>query len=100
MTRNIAGQVDPDELKKLVARVLEVPAAEIADHADFADELGVDSLLQLELATRLETHYHVTIPATEVLSLTSLANVRQLIDRLLSVEPTGADPTLRSGGTT
>ncbi|WP_019925335.1 acyl carrier protein [Nocardia sp. BMG111209] len=94
MTENVAGHVDPEDLRQLVARVLELPADEIDDHADFADELSVDSLLRLELLTRLEEHYHLTISETEVASLTSLTAVRDLIDRLLSAESTGADPTL------
>ncbi|MBF6274376.1 hypothetical protein A5780_18210 [Nocardia sp. 852002-20019_SCH5090214] len=87
MTRNIPERVDPEDLRQLVARVLEVPAAEISDHTNFTDEWNVDSLLELELATRIEQRYRITIPDTEVASLTSLANVRELVDRMLGADP-------------
>ncbi|MFC8527834.1 acyl carrier protein [Nocardia sp. NPDC057227] len=94
MTTNISGPADPDDLRQLVARVLELPASEIADHTDFVNELDVDSLLRLELLIRLEKHYGITISEAEIVSFTSLAAVRDLVDRLLGAEPTGADPTL------
>ncbi|MFI6958247.1 acyl carrier protein [Nocardia sp. NPDC050408] len=87
MTRSIPERVDPEDLRQLVARVLEVPAAEIGDHTNFVDEWNVDSLLELELATRIEERYRIAIPETELASLTSLANVRELVDRMLGADP-------------
>ncbi|NUS42922.1 MAG: acyl carrier protein [Mycobacteriaceae bacterium] len=86
-----SGPVDLEELRHLVAGVLELPAAEVADHADLADELDLDSLAALELATRLQDRYRVAIPDSEIAAFGSLARVRELLDRLLGGASQAAD---------
>ena len=88
MKKNPA-RVELEALRHLVARVLEVPVAEIGDHTNFVDEWNVDSLLALELASRVEQHYRIAIPDTQIASMTSLAAVRELILRTLAAD---ADP--------
>lgn len=58
-----------DEVKALIVRELrlrDIRPEEIGDDdALFKDGLGLDSLDALELATALETHFHVDIPDDE-----------------------------------
>ncbi len=49
-----------DELKAIIAEIIEVD--DFADDANFVGELGVDSMLALEIVARIERRYRVRIP--------------------------------------
>ncbi|WP_433760286.1 acyl carrier protein [Nocardia sp. CA-135398] len=91
MTSNARPTADIEELRVLVAAVLELPVTEVTDQADFADDLNVDSLLELELAARLEKAYGIEIPEVGNASFTSLAHIRDLVERLLDAKSIAAE---------
>ncbi|MEU7768856.1 acyl carrier protein [Nocardia sp. NPDC049190] len=91
MTSNPWSAADIEDLRELVARVLEVPASEITEDTHFVDQFNVDSLLELEIAARLEEKYRIEIPAAEITSLTSFGHVRALVDRLRDAESPRAE---------
>lgn len=49
-----------DEIKAIVAEIIELD--DFADDANFVGELGVDSMLALEIVARIERRYRVRIP--------------------------------------
>lgn len=49
-----------DELKVIIAEIIEVD--EFDDDANFVGELGVDSMLALEIVARIERRYRIRIP--------------------------------------
>ncbi len=51
-----------DTVKKITAEQLDVVEAEITDSAHFQDDLGADSLDQVELVMALEEEFDVQIP--------------------------------------
>ncbi len=51
-----------DTVKKITAEQLDVVEAEITDVAHFQDDLGADSLDQVELVMALEEEFDVQIP--------------------------------------
>lgn len=71
--------VDKEELRALVADVLELPVDEVTDDADFVNDLEVDSLVALEIAVRLEKKYGVKMDDSELQTLSSLNWVHQLL---------------------
>ncbi|MBV8542184.1 MAG: acyl carrier protein [Pseudonocardiales bacterium] len=75
--RNVS--VDKEELRALVADVLELPVEEVTDDADFVNDLEVDSLVALEIAVRLEKKYGVKMTDSELMTLSSLNWVHQLV---------------------
>lgn len=79
MSRDSQRTVDKEELRKLVAEVLELPAQEVTDDADFNHELGVYSLLVMEVVLRVESHYGVTINESEIEGITSLDRAYELL---------------------
>lgn len=77
--------IDRESLRDLVADVLDVEASAVTDDAHFVNDLGVDSLLALELAVTLERTYEVKIESEEVAEIQRLRDVEDLLDRKRSV---------------
>ncbi|WP_447007149.1 acyl carrier protein [Saccharothrix isguenensis] len=76
--------VDAAELRELVADVLDLPLEKITDDAHFVEDLGVDSLLSLELAVSLERHYQIKIESHEVSDVVRMRDVLRLLDGKLA----------------
>ncbi|MFE9882656.1 thioesterase domain-containing protein [Streptomyces sp. NPDC005784] len=51
--------VNIEDLRALIAGALEIEPEEVTDQAHFSDELDIDSLLMLEISTRVETAFDV-----------------------------------------
>jgi acyl carrier protein len=72
---------DREELRTLIADVIEVDAAKVTDNAHFAEDLEVDSLMALEIAVQIEQKYGIKIDDSEVGKITSLAAAYDFIVR-------------------
>ncbi|MDP2922871.1 MAG: acyl carrier protein [Candidatus Omnitrophota bacterium] len=70
------------EIKKLVAEIAERPVEEIRDDAKFAEDLGIDSMMALEIIASIEKKYKVVIPEAEIPNIRSLQNVFDLVEKL------------------
>ena len=64
--------LDKEELRQIVARVLDVDVADVTDDASFIDDLEVDSLLALEVVVVLEKRYGVRLGESQLRQLTCL----------------------------
>jgi acyl carrier protein len=71
------------EIKKLVADIAEKTPDEIKDDARFAEDLGIDSMMALEVVATIEKKYKVVIPEAEIPNIRSLQNIYDLVDKLL-----------------
>jgi acyl carrier protein len=76
--------LDPEELRGLVAGVLDVDPGAVTDSADFVKDLNVDSLLALEVMVALEKKYKIALDEDELKNITSLAQVRELVEAKLA----------------
>ncbi|MBB5800888.1 acyl carrier protein [Saccharothrix ecbatanensis] len=76
--------IDVTELRELVADVLDLPIEKVTDDAHFVEDLGVDSLLSLELAVSLERHYQIKIESNEVSDVVRMRDVMRLLDGKLA----------------
>jgi acyl carrier protein len=59
-----AEQIDVDlreEIREIIAAILEVDVERISLTSDFWDELEADSLQRIEILSALERRFHVTI---------------------------------------
>ena len=63
------------EVKELICETLEVAEDEINDDTHFVDDLGIDSILIIELKTLFEEKYTIAIDKDDLNELTSLAAV-------------------------
>lgn len=75
--------LDIEELREMIADVLEVDAGSITPEIDFVRDLGVDSLLAMELAVTLERHYQVKIESHEIGDVRTLPDITALLTRKL-----------------
>jgi len=54
-----------EEVKRLIAELTERDTGEITDTALFVDDLGVDSLMAIEVMVALDKRYKIDIPESE-----------------------------------
>ncbi|AQW53933.1 acyl carrier protein [Streptomyces violaceusniger] len=78
-----AAPLDMDELRGIVADILEVDATDVADEADFMEDLEVDSLMALEVIVVLEKKYGVKFAEAELRQVVSLRQAHDLLTQKL-----------------
>jgi acyl carrier protein len=78
MTPN--GQLTEEQIrltiKRLIAQVIEREPEEIPDTASFREELGVDSLMAMEVMVAVDKKFHIDIPEEE---FNAAANVDEAV---------------------
>jgi acyl carrier protein len=83
----MAKKIDIEEMKKdvkaLVAGIAEVPVEDLKDDAAFTEDLGIDSMMALEIVASIEKKYKVVIPEDKIPTVRSLQNVYELLGELL-----------------
>ena len=68
-----------DQLRELIADVLEIEPEEITDTSLFAEEHGADSLRAIEILARIEKTFDVEIPQDELSRMVNLESVRAIV---------------------
>jgi len=73
------------EITTTVAEIVEMDAGELWESRSkhFVKELGVDSMLALEILAALEKKYRIEIPEEQILDLTTLQSTIDLVQRKL-----------------
>ncbi|MFI9824533.1 acyl carrier protein [Streptomyces sp. NPDC052013] len=71
--------LDKEELRALVAQVLDVDVAEVTDDARFVDDLEVDSLMALEVVVILEKKYGIKLPESDLKQIVTLQSAYDLL---------------------
>ncbi len=61
-----------EEIRNLVAMIIEKDPAEIDPDAKFFQDLGVDSMMALEILAAIEKKYKITIPEEKLAKITTL----------------------------
>jgi acyl carrier protein len=72
------------EVKKLIAEVTEREPEEITDTALFADELGVDSLMAMEVMVAVDKKYKINIPEEEFAKIRNVNDTVEVVQRHLA----------------
>lgn len=73
-----------EDLRAIVADVLEREPHEIDDAADFQKEYDADSLRAIEILSRIEKKYGVEIPQSELPQMRTLQSVEAIVARYAS----------------
>lgn len=85
MTQN--GHVSEEEIrmgvKRLIAQVIEREPEEIRDQASLQDELGVDSLMAMEIMVAVDKRFNIDIPEEEFNSIANVDEAVALVKRYL-----------------
>lgn len=66
-----------EEIKNIVAEIIEIPAEKISPDADFFNDLSVDSLKAIEIVAAFEKKFRVIIPEQDIPNIRTL---RQIIE--------------------
>ena len=66
-----------EEVKKLIAEIMEVPVQKLTPDADFFKDLGIDSLKAIEIVAAFEKKYRVIIPENDI---PNIRNLRQVVE--------------------
>jgi acyl carrier protein len=72
-----------NEAKKIVAQVTGLVEEKLTDDAKFTSDLGVDSMVALEIVAAIEKKYRVVIPEEEIPKTQSMGDIYKLLDKLL-----------------
>jgi acyl carrier protein len=61
-----------NEIKNIIAEIIEKDPAQISPDAKFYEDLGVDSMMALEILAAIERKYRIAIPEEKLAQLTTL----------------------------
>ena len=64
-----------EELRELIAEVLEIEPEELTDTGDFQEEYEADSLRAIEVLARIEKRYKIEVPQKELANMQNLKAV-------------------------
>jgi acyl carrier protein len=70
-----------DELREIVADVLELESGELTDTGDFVDDYDADSLRAIEILARIEKRYSIEIPQSDLAEVRNLKAVYEMVAR-------------------
>lgn len=73
-----------ERVKKITAEQLDVSENEITDTASFQDDLGADSLDQVELVMALEEEFDVQIPDEDAEKIRNIAEAVKYVEEKLA----------------
>ena len=62
-----------NDIKNLIADIIEKDPSEITLEARFYEDLGVDSMMALEILAAIEKKYKISIPEEKLAQLTTLS---------------------------
>jgi|LSQX01.3.fsa_nt_gb acyl carrier protein len=71
-----------EQVKELIAEIIEKEVDEFGDDASFVDDLGLDSLRALEILAALEKKFKIEIPEEK---LTDLTTVNKTVEVTMSI---------------
>ena len=72
-----------EKIQAMLAEALNLPIEKVTADAKIVEDLGADSLDVVELLSRLEDEYGVTIPDEEVENLVTVSDVAAEIEKLV-----------------
>lgn len=70
-----------DKVKKIIVEQLGVDEAEVTPEASITDDLGADSLDQVELVMAFETEFNIDIPDEEAEKIKTVGDAVNRIDQ-------------------
>ena len=71
------------EIKRLIADVTEREPEEIADTASFGDDLGVDSLMAMEVMVAVDKKFKIDIPEEEFGKIKNVLDAVEVVKKHL-----------------
>ena len=73
-------------LRSIVAEILEINEAKILPNAKFVEDLGMDSMMALEILSSAEKKFKITIPEEYLTKVTTLGSLADVIRKIKGQE--------------
>ncbi|MBN1626408.1 MAG: acyl carrier protein [Deltaproteobacteria bacterium] len=73
-----------EKVKKIIAEQLDVSEADITPSASFVDDLGADSLDQVELIMAMEEEFNISIPDEDAEKISTVQDAVDYIKKALN----------------
>lgn len=71
------------ELRQMVAEILETEPEGIDKNAHFVKDLGMDSMMALEILAGIEKKYRIVVPEDMLTKFTSLNETVRIVDDIM-----------------
>ena len=71
------------ELRSLVSEIVEIEEDKVLSEANFVEDLGMDSMMALEILASIEKKYKLKIPEENLTKITNLNQVVTLVNEFL-----------------
>jgi acyl carrier protein len=81
---NEAGDALSKEIKSLVSKVIKIPEEKIDLGANLFADLGIDSLLGVEIFAALDKKYGLDVPEEKLKDINTLGDIINLVRKMLS----------------
>ncbi len=72
------------ELRSIVAEITEVEPEKISMEANFVEDLGMDSMMALEILASVEKKYKLKIPEENLMKMTNLKQVVEMVSGFIN----------------
>lgn len=84
MTPTIDDKKLENELKSIISEIVEINLNKITPDANFVEDLGMDSMMALEILASIEKKYKLRIPEENILKLTTLNRTIEIVKKFLN----------------
>ncbi len=81
---SITDEVLVSEIKAIIAEITEIEPEKITPEAAFVEDLGMDSMMALEILAAIEKKYNIQIPEEKLMQLKNLKETTNLTKEYLS----------------
>lgn len=71
------------ELREIIAKIVEIEPEKITPEASFVDDLGMDSMMALEILAAMEKKYKIQVPEEKLGQIKNLKEVVNLAKEYL-----------------
>ena len=73
-----------DKIRKIICEQLDVPEEDVVPEASFVDDLGADSLDQVELIMAMEEEFDVSIPDEDAEKIGTVQDAIDYVQKVLA----------------
>ncbi|MBU1086520.1 MAG: acyl carrier protein [Candidatus Omnitrophica bacterium] len=71
------------EIKELISEVIEIPVDKFTDTCKFVEDLGVDSMMALEIVAAIEKKYKIRFQDEEIPKIQELSNIFEFMEQAI-----------------
>jgi len=72
-----------NKIKAAIAKISDIEAADIADRASFKDDLGLDSLVLLEISVEIEMQFGLEVNEEDLKQLQTVQDAVEFVQQAL-----------------